>query len=113
MRGAELVAEERETISRQLAAGDSFRDIGKLLNRSHSVVSREVKRNGGRSVYRAVSAQQRADEQRARPKPRLLEANTVLHDVVKAGLVASADQQAVAGGLSRRRYYACVARDDL
>lgn len=86
MRGTELVAEERETISRRLAAGDSFRAIGKLLNRRHSVVSREVERNGGRSAYRAIPAQQRADEQRARPKPRLLEANTALHDVVNAGL---------------------------
>ena len=86
MRGTELVAEERETISRRLAAGDSCRAIGKLLNRSHSVVSREVERNGGRSAYRVIPAQQRADEQRARPKPRLLETNTALHDAVNAGL---------------------------
>jgi transposase, IS30 family len=86
VRGTELVAEERETISRRIAVGDSFRDIGKLLNRNHSVVSREVERNGGRSAYRAIPAQQRADEQRARPKPRLLETNTALHDVVNAGL---------------------------
>lgn len=86
MRGTVLVAEERESISRGIAAGDSFRAIGKLLNRDHSVVSREVERNGGRSAYRVVPAQRRADEQRARPKPRLLEANTVLHDVVNAGL---------------------------
>ena len=86
MRGTELVAEERETISRRLAAGDSFRAIGKLLNRSHSVVSREVVRNGGRSAYRAIPAQRRAAEHRARPKPRLLEENTALHDAVNAGL---------------------------
>ncbi len=86
MRGTELVAEERETISRRLAAGDSFRTIGKLLNRSYSVVSREVERNGGRSGYRAIPAQRRADEHRARPKPRLLEENTALHDAVNAGL---------------------------
>lgn len=86
MRGTVLVAEERESISRGIAAGDSFRAIGKLLNRDHSVVSREVERNGGRSAYRVIPAQRRADEQRARPKPRLLEANTVLHDVVNVGL---------------------------
>lgn len=86
MRGTVLVAEERESISRGIAAGDSFRAIGKLLKRDHSVVSREVERNGGRSAYRVIPAQRRADEQRARPKPRLLEANTVLHDVVNAGL---------------------------
>jgi len=81
-----LVAEERESISRGIAAGDSFRAIGKLLNRDHSVVSREVERKGGRSAYRAIPAQQRADEQRARPTPRLLEKNTAVHDVVNAGL---------------------------
>jgi transposase, IS30 family len=86
VRGTVLVAEERESISRGIAAGDSFRAIGKLLNRDHSVVSREVERNGGRSAYRVIPAQRRADEQRARPKPRLLEANTALHDVVNAGL---------------------------
>jgi IS30 family transposase len=37
-------------------------------------------------AYRVIPAQRRADEQRARPKPRLLEANTALHDVVNAGL---------------------------
>jgi IS30 family transposase len=33
-----------------------------------------------------ISAQQRADQHRTRPKPRLLETNTRLHDEVKAGL---------------------------
>ncbi|MGH4011464.1 MAG: helix-turn-helix domain-containing protein [Pseudonocardiaceae bacterium] len=75
MRGAEILAEEREIISRELAANRSYRWIGRLLNRDHAVVSREVARNGGRSAYRAIPAQRRADENRARPKPRLLEEN--------------------------------------
>jgi transposase, IS30 family len=86
VRGTELVAEERETISRRLAAGDSFRAIGRRVGRSHSVVSREVKRNGGRLAYRAICAQRRADDNRTRPKPRLLEVNEALHDAVNAGL---------------------------
>lgn len=86
MRGAEVVAEEREIISRELAVGSSFRSIGRLLKRDHSVVSREVARNGGRSAYRVIPAQRRADEHRARPKPRLLEKNTALHDAVNSGL---------------------------
>jgi IS30 family transposase len=86
VRGVEVVAEEREIISRELAVGSSFRHIGKLLNRDHSVVSREVARNGGRSAYRVIPAQRRADEHRARPKPRLLEENTSLHDAVNSGL---------------------------
>ena len=86
MRGMEIVAEEREVISRELAAGRSFRSIGRLLKRDHTVVSREVERNGGRSAYRVIPAQRRADEYRARPKPRLLEENTALHDAVNSGL---------------------------
>ena len=88
MRGVEILAEEREIISQELAAGRSFRSIGRLLKRDHTVVSREVARNGGRSAYRVIPAQRRADEHRARPKPRLLEDNTVLHDAVTQRLAA-------------------------
>src|SRR5918998_1448786 len=86
VRGTEILAEERETISRELASGRSYRSIGQLLNRDHSVVSREIARNGGRSAYRAIPAQRRADDRRARPKPRLLETKTALHDAVNSGL---------------------------
>jgi IS30 family transposase len=86
VRGVEIVAEEREVISRELAVGRSFRSIGRLLKRDHTVVSREVTRNGGRSAYRVIPAQRQADENRARPKPRLLEEHTALHDAVNAGL---------------------------
>ena len=86
MRGVEILAEEREVISRELAGGRSYRSIGRLLNRDHTVVSREVARNGGRSAYRAIPAQRQADENRARPKQRLLEENSVLHDAVNSGL---------------------------
>jgi IS30 family transposase len=86
VRGAEILAEEREIISRELAADRSLRSIGRLLGRDHTVVSREVARNGGRVAYRAMAAQQRADDNRARPKPRLLETNTRLHDAINDGL---------------------------
>ena len=86
MRGVEIVAEEREAISRALAIGHSFRSIGRQLNRDHTVVSREVARNGGRSAYRVIPAQRQADENRARPKPCLLEENMALHGAVNAGL---------------------------
>jgi IS30 family transposase len=38
---------ERETISRGLAADQSARSMARLLGRSPSTVSREIKRNGG------------------------------------------------------------------
>ena len=51
MHGTEVVAEEREVISREIAVGRSFRSIGRLLKRDHAVTSREVERNGGQSAY--------------------------------------------------------------
>ena len=43
----ELNVEEREQISRSIAQGYSARDIGRLLDRHHSTISREIERNGG------------------------------------------------------------------
>jgi DNA-binding CsgD family transcriptional regulator len=48
-----LSFDEREEISRGVAAGDSLRSIGVRLGRAPSTVSRELARNGGRSRYRA------------------------------------------------------------
>jgi IS30 family transposase len=94
----ELSADEREVISRELTKDASYRAIGRLLNRNHSVVAREVERNGGRESYRAVWAQRRADVNRARPKERILEMNQRLHDAVNDGLA----QEWSPGQISRR-----------
>src|SRR5664279_3449182 len=64
----ELNVEEREQISRSIAQGCSARDIGRLLDRHHSTISREIERNGGPDAYRVVRAQERCDAQRVRPK---------------------------------------------
>jgi IS30 family transposase len=81
-----LRIEEREVISRELSRNQSARSIGKLLGRHHSAISREIDRNGGRDEYRAVDAQARCEEHRARPKIRKLEASGQLHDAVNDGL---------------------------
>jgi len=59
---------------------------GKILDRHHSTITREVDRNGGRQEYRAVDAQRRADGNRPRPKARKLETSQRLHDAVNDGL---------------------------
>ena len=64
-----LSLQEREEISRGLAAGDSLRAIAVQLGRSASTVSREVARNQGRLSYRAGSAEQTAQSRGRRPKP--------------------------------------------
>jgi IS30 family transposase len=46
---ASLSAAEREEVSRDLAAGLSFRRISARLGRAPSTLSREVGRNGGRA----------------------------------------------------------------
>jgi IS30 family transposase len=63
-----LVLDEREEISRGIAAGRSIRRIASSLGRSPSTVSREVARHGGRSGYRATEADARAWERALRPK---------------------------------------------
>jgi IS30 family transposase len=81
-RAGRLTAEERESISRGLEAGASLRSIAVSIGRPASTVSREVARNGGRGTYRAVAAEQRAQEQTRRPKPSALQANPVLRELV-------------------------------
>jgi IS30 family transposase len=82
VRTGHLTVEEREAISRGISTGQSFRVIADALGRSESTVSREVNRNGGRDAYRAVAAQERADDQRRRPKPTLLARNRPLRERV-------------------------------
>ena len=51
---------EREEASRGLAQGDTLSAIALRLGRTPSTLSREVKRNSGKSGYRAFSAEHRA-----------------------------------------------------
>ena len=64
-----LVLDEREEISRGIAAGRSIRRIAAGLGRSPSTISREVARHGGRNWHRATEADARAWEWALRPKP--------------------------------------------
>jgi transposase, IS30 family len=94
-----LTLAERETISREVAKGRSRRSIGLLLGRHHSVISREVNRNGGDQQYRAVTADTRATQMRARPKERKLLSNPRLHDFVSRGLEQKWSPQQIDGKL--------------
>jgi len=89
MRGTGLTAEEREEISRGVAAGESGRVIARGLGRHYSVVNREVARCGGRPGYRAGAAQTLARARARRPKPRKLVTDRRLHDAVAAGLAVA------------------------
>ena len=63
-----LTGAEREEISRGIASGQSLRLIARILNRSPSTLSREVRRNGGRTRYRAAEADKQAWKRARRRK---------------------------------------------
>ena len=92
---------EREIISRELArdVNVTTRYLGRLLGRDYSGIAKEIAKNGGRSQYRAVTAQERCDAMRARPKVRKLARSARLHDAVNAGLALKWSPQQIASRL--------------
>jgi transposase, IS30 family len=95
-----LSAEEREEISRGLAADLGVAEIAAGLGRDRSVVVRELARNGGRERYRAGQAQECAEALRLRPKLRKLERDRRLHDAVAAGLANDWSPEQIANRLA-------------
>jgi IS30 family transposase len=83
-----LSLEEREEISRGLAAGDSIRAIADTLSRSPSTVCREVNANGGPNKYRALVADRAACRRALRPKRAKLAQCRRLRGVVERKLEA-------------------------
>ncbi|MGY2703307.1 IS30 family transposase [Nocardioides sp. HB32] len=94
-----LSLEEREEISRGLAAGLSLRAIAAGLDRSPSTISREVAGNGGRRRYRATVADQAAWARSTRPKTCKLAGNPVLAGIVTEKLRHRWSPQQIAGWL--------------
>jgi IS30 family transposase len=96
-----LSAGEREEISRGLACGDSCRQIAAGMCRSHTTISREVKRNGGRDGYRAQDADRVAWQRARRPKPSKLAGNLVLRAIVEDKLELKWSPEQIAAWLAR------------
>ncbi|MGO9163145.1 MAG: transposase [Streptosporangiaceae bacterium] len=80
---------EREEISRGIAEKLCQNDIAIRIGRDASVVSREIRRNGGKGAYRAHAADDRAKGLRARPKYRKIDANPCLRERVMPDLKKS------------------------
>ena len=94
-----LTLQEREEISRGIAAGDSARRIAARLGRSPSTVTRELDRHGGRRRYRAAEADQRAWERARRPQRCKLARNPTLSALVAAKLREDWSPEQIAGWL--------------
>ncbi len=97
-----LTLAEREELSRGLAAGESYRAIGRRLGRSASTISREVVKNKGPRRYRAVDADDRAWRRARRPKRCLLARRPALREVVSEKLREDWSPQQISGWLAKQ-----------
>jgi len=96
-----LTLAEREEISRALASGHSIRSIASVVERAPSTISREIRRNGGRSCYRASQADQAAWDRARRPKTCRLAENRMLARMVATKLQLMWSPEQIAGWLKR------------
>src|SRR3954462_8684246 len=94
-----LTLSDREEISRGLAEGLLYKEIGIQLGRDPSIVSREVSRNGGPARYRAAGADTAARVGRERPKRYAVERSPALRAVVTGLLREGWSPASVAGRL--------------
>jgi transposase, IS30 family len=94
-----LSFEERERISRGVAAGESARSIARALGRAPSTVCREIRAGGGRRGYRAVGAERRARRCARRPKATKLSGCPALVAEVERGLEAGWSPQQISARL--------------
>jgi len=97
-----LTLAEREEISRGIASGLSIREIARGLRRATSTVSREATRHGGRPLYRASEAEDRAWKSALRPRPCLLARQRRLRTIVAGKLIVDWSPEQISGWLKIR-----------
>lgn len=97
-----LRMDEREEISRGIAAGEKPAQIAARLGRHRSTVGREIARNGGLERYRAREADAAALERAARPKPCRLAQHGRLRRLVAQKLAANWSPEQISSWLKKR-----------
>ena len=96
-----LTLSEREEISRGIVADRSIRSMARLLGRSPSTVSREIRRHGGYDRYRAALADTKAWDGARRPKRCKLATNPRLRRAVSRKLWLNWSPEQIAGWFKR------------
>lgn len=76
-RATELDIFERKIIEQMLQNNCTHNAIANVLKRSQAALSREIKKNGGRSGYNAETAQARADSRRGKADKKRYNLKTV------------------------------------
>jgi IS30 family transposase len=92
---------QREEISRGLVGGLTLRVISAAIGVSASTTGREVRRNGGRTRYRAERAEERALKLGRRPKSCHLASRPKLCRLVAAKLAVNWSPEQISGWLWR------------
>jgi len=96
-----LTLEEREEISRGVAANEGVRAIARRLGRDPSTISRELQRYGGKTSYRASLADAQAWDRARRPKRCRLQQYPRLRAAVTRKLCTEWSPQQIAAWLKR------------
>ena len=98
----QLQPEDRMTLASLLQQNYSIRAIARVLHRSPSTISRELRRNADASGYSSYQAQKRCQHRRqsARPQPRLY-AEASLFGVIHHFLLAHWSPEQIALTLAR------------
>jgi IS30 family transposase len=103
MRGQPLTFFERQRIEIFLRGKWKVRQIARNLFRDHSVIVRELARNTDKDgVYRAVSAQAKAEKRNRRPYRKKLEVDEDLRNHVVKKLMLGWSPQIISGRLKNR-----------
>ena len=104
MRGQLLTLYEREKIELYVRAHASLRDIGKMLHRDHSDISRELARNTGRDgIYRSDQAHEMALKRKAKRRKRKLEEDEELRRYVLKKMIDEQLSPEQIDGLIKKR----------
>jgi IS30 family transposase len=94
-----LSLRDREEISRGVAVAETVRSMARRLGRAPSTISREIRRHGGRAVYRASAADTTAWARARRPKRCRLACQPRLRRAVEQHLRADWSPQQIAAWL--------------
>jgi IS30 family transposase len=100
----ELTFYERQKLEYWLRSSQSLRDIGKVMKRAHTILSREIRRNGdNRKKYRADTAQILHEKRKHKQHKGKLDKYPELKEYVVEGLKNEWSPDVIAGRLKDDR----------